>query len=97
MHTQICYYATDRITPVYSELQSSLQNDMAVVRAAALHYNKHPELRACENPKEKVSPEGRGESPWVGYVLPTHPGHHASRDNFGVSSCLVDRSVMSFA
>eukprot|EP00041_Stephanoeca_diplocostata_P016220 m.318880 g.318880 ORF g.318880 m.318880 type:complete len:255 (-) comp20292_c0_seq2:961-1725(-) len=90
IYSQICYYATDRITPIYSDLLAALQHDMAVVRAAALHYNKHPDVLSRENlPGDKsAAPQQDAECgptrPWVGYVLPTHPGHHACRDNFGV-------------
>ena len=68
IHSQICYYALDRLTPIQAHTLTDLAHDLRVIHTAA---NLIPPPSATTTPPTYV------------YALTTQPGHHASTSTFG--------------
>ena len=71
IHSQICYYALDRLTPIQAHTLTDLANDLRVIQTAASLIP--PPLSPLTPPAEPV---------YV-YALTTQPGHHAHTSAFG--------------
>ncbi|KAJ1462420.1 hypothetical protein M885DRAFT_505248 [Pelagophyceae sp. CCMP2097] len=75
---QVCYFATDRETPIFCELASALESDVGVSLAAA--------KMLCENVEQKGA-----RTPI--YAAVTLPGHHAAAANYS-GYCYVNHASL---
>lgn len=76
---RLAWHATDSLTPIFEDLPEVLAADAAVCQRAAIFFD--------------VESGKRGEHPPVLlYVLPTHPGHHATAEHFG-GYCFINLAV----
>ena len=84
IHSQICYYALDRLTPIQSHTLTDLAHDLRVIEAAA----------ALIPAPSASSPSP--SAPVRVYALTTQPGHHASASTFG-GYCYVNNAAVCCA
>ena len=71
IHSQICYYALDRLTPIQAHTLTDLAHDLRVIQSAADLIPPPPPASSAAAPPTYV------------YALTTQPGHHASTSTFG--------------
>lgn len=81
---QIGYYATDRATPIYLDLQRELVHDAALLHRAVEIVHQTTTTTTTTDLEIPALP--------TVLVLPTHPGHHAAYDCFG-GYCYVNHAV----
>ena len=70
IHSQICYYALDRLTPIQAHTLTDLAHDLRVIQTAA----------------DLIPPASSTAATTAAtyvYALTTQPGHHASTSTFG--------------
>ena len=76
---RLAWHATDGLTPIFEDLPEVLAADAAVCERAAIFFD--------------VESGKRGEElPAFLYVLPTHPGHHATAEHYG-GYCFLNLAV----
>lgn len=76
---RLAWHATDGLTPIFEDLPEVLAADAAVCERAAIFFD--------------VESGKRGEEPPAFlYVLPTHPGHHATAEHYG-GYCFLNLAV----
>ena len=71
IHSQICYYALDRLTPIQAHTLTDLAHDLRVIHTAANLI-----------PPPSTTTASTTAATYV-YALTTQPGHHASTSTFG--------------
>lgn len=84
IHSQICYYSMDRMTPIQADTLLDLASDLAVIqKSVELIQN----WQADHNNPQAHAP------PFI-YALTSQPGHHATEESIG-GYCYVNNAAVA--